>query len=345
MISRSPTSWPPSCSHSGTPISNNATATATSSTRWPSQDIPMSSSSNRRDFPVKKPLPPRSSRSLSLDEPDSDPEAPVLPPPAAAITATYNRPKKTLRIDGGPGLRVYWTRFRRRLGAGTAPSTSSLVDSSAQGSNDGLRSDTQGGRQGEDEAEVDEVVVDRNWSDEIKSSVSLSEQNISLDRPGGHVTGPNTDRDSVALHTGGFWGVCTPLIILRWRVFPAIVDFFSTKFPNKKSEQHYVKENWFMRKVRRPSGPFIHFQFSHALFWCLSSSQPLALWSSLFLVVNWAVNAATIPGPILLIDKIFVFGVRKCCRYPSALGVIFFPVHCALDCACLHSPCPCTCHL
>ena len=221
----------------------------------------MSSSSTRREFPLKKPLdllPPRSSRSersLSLDEHDLDPEAPVLPPPAAAAAATYNRQKKTLRIDGGPSLRVYWTRFRRRLGAGTAPSTSSLVDSSAQGSNDGPRSDTQGGHQGEDDAEVDEVVVDRNWSDDIKSSVSLSEQDISLDRSGGHhhVAGPTTDRDSVALHTGGFWGLSTPLIILRWRVFPAIVDFFSTKFPNIKSEQHYVKENWFMRKVRCPS--------------------------------------------------------------------------------------------
>ena len=257
MIAQSPTGRPPSCSHSGTPISYSATATATTSTRWPSQDIPMSSSSTRREFPVKKPLeplPPRSSRSLSLDEPDSDPEAPVLPPPATATT-TYNKPKKTIRIAGSPGLRVYWTRFRRRLGAGTAPSTSSLVDSSAQGSNDGFRTDTQEARQGDDDAEVDEVVVDRNWSDEIKSSVSLSEQDISLDRTGGrhHVAGPNTDRDSVAPHAGGFWGLCTPLIILRWRVFPAIVDFFSSKFPNQKSEQHYVKENWFMRKVRRPS--------------------------------------------------------------------------------------------
>lgn len=55
----------------------------------------------------------------------------------------------------------------------------------------------------------------------------------------------------------------------------------------------------------------------------ISSSQPLALWSSVFLVVNWAVNAATIPGPVLLIDKIFVFGVRKCSQYPYQ-GVIFF---------------------
>jgi hypothetical protein len=99
---------------------------------------------------------------------------------------------------------------------------------------------------------VDEVVVDRNWSDEIKSSVSLSEQDISLDRPPGHhlTTGPSTDRDSVAVHTSGFWGLCTPLVILRWRLFPAIVEFFSPRFLNEKSELHYVKENWFMHKVR-----------------------------------------------------------------------------------------------
>ena len=53
------------------------------------------------------------------------------------------------------------------------------------------------------------------------------------------------------------------------------------------------------------------------------SSQPLALWSSLFLVVNWAVNAATIPGPILLIDKIFVFGVSKCRQYSSIFLFIY----------------------
>jgi osomolarity two-component system sensor histidine kinase SLN1 len=343
MIARSPTSWPPSCSHSGTPISTDATATATSSTRWPSQDIPMSSSSTRREFPVKKPLEPlplRSGRSLSLDEPDSDPEAPVLPPPAAAITTTYNRPKKTLRIDGGHGLRVYWSRFRRRLGAGTAPSTSSLVDSSAQGSNDGFRSDTQGGRQDEDEAEVDEVVVDRNWSDEIKSSVSLSEQDISLDRPGGHhVAGPNTDRDSVALHTGGFWGLST--LLFSGGVFSPPSSTFSLQgFPIKSRSSIMSRRiGSCVKCVAHWDLGHSYLPISHALF-CILSSQPLALWSSLFLIINWVVNAATIPGPILLIDKIFVFGVRKCSQYHPYLSA-----HCALDCTCLHFPCPCTCHL
>ena len=222
----------------------------------------MSSPSSPRELDEKKPFEPPacpSSRSVSLDEPDSDHEAPVLPPPVVATSTPYNRPKKAIRIDGGRGLGVHWTRFRRRLGAGTSPSTSSLVEDSAPSSS----VDPKGGSQCDDYAEVDEVVVDRNWSDDIKSSVSLSEQDISLDRPGGHypTAGPSTDRDSVALHTG-FWGLCTPLVILRWRLFPAIVEFFSPKFLNEKSELHYVKENWFMHKVRRITS---HFSYSNPI--------------------------------------------------------------------------------
>jgi osomolarity two-component system, sensor histidine kinase SLN1 len=191
---------------------------------------------------------------LQDDKRDTDPDAPVLPPPA--VTTPGHRPKKSIRFIGPPSLNVHWARFRRRLGAGTSPSISSLVDDSVAGSNVHL----QGGSEGEDGGEVDEVVVDRNWSDDIKSSVSLSDQNQnnSLEKPGhdGHAIsgpGPSTDRDSVAVHasgsTAGFWGLCSPLIILRWRLFPAIVHFFSPKFPNQKSELHYHKETWFVRKV------------------------------------------------------------------------------------------------
>ena len=35
------------------------------------------------------------------------------------------------------------------------------------------------------------------------------------------------------------------------------------------------------------------------------------MWSSLFLIVNWAVNAALVLAPVLLIDKIFIYGVRN----------------------------------
>ncbi len=282
----------------------------------------MSSPPSHREFGDKKtfePLARRWSRSVSLDEPDSDHEAQVLPPPAVAVSTAYNRPKKTIRIDGGRGLHVHWVRFRRRLGAGTSLSTSSLVEDSAPGSNIGLRGDPQGKIQCDDDVDVNEVVVDRNWSDdEINSSVSLSEQNISLDRPPGQqpIAGPSTDRDSVVPHTSGFWGLCTPFIIIRWRLIPVIVDFFSPKFLNQKSELHYVKENWFMRKVRRTSraNPYLRFLNSLCNGMRLrrpSPSQPLAMWSSLFLIVNWIANAALVPAPVLLIDKIFLYGVRN----------------------------------
>ncbi|KAI9455208.1 hypothetical protein F5148DRAFT_1277243 [Russula earlei] len=211
------------------------------------------------------------------------------------------RPNKSIRIDGNRGLLVHWARFCRRLGAGTPPSTSSLVEESASGGDFHLRCDIQGECQRKDDAEVDEVIVDRSWSEEIKSSVSLSEQNLSLEQPGSlHLNpGSGTDRESVALHdNGGFWNLCTPLTVLRWRLFPAIMDFLSPKFPNQKSELHYVKENWFMRK-------------------------PLAMWSSLFLVVNWAVNAALVPGPVLLIDKIFLYGVSPASTVPVLVLVIY----------------------
>jgi osomolarity two-component system sensor histidine kinase SLN1 len=310
MIPHSSSTWPRSPSSEA--FSYNATAT-TSSTRWTSGDASMSSPSPRRELGEKKPfesLAHRWSCSVSIDGHHSDRESTVLPPPAVAVSGACNRPKKTIRIDGGRGFRDHWARLRRRLGAGTSPSTSSLVDDSAAGSNAGLRGDAQGESQYGEDTEVDEVVVDRNWSDEIKSSVSLSEQNTS---PGGHhpVAGPSTDRDSVAPRMGGFWGLCVPLTILRWRLFPAILDFFSPKFHNQKSELHYVKENWFMRKVRRMS----HVVFTLILKPC-SPWQPLALWSSLFLIINWAVNTALIPGPVLLIDKIFAYGVCNAGHIP-----------------------------
>lgn len=190
-----------------------------------------------------------SSRTVALDNCDVNPEAhAILPPPAVTISTTVQRQKKTIRINGAHRIRVHCGRFRRRLGAGTSPSTSLIEDSAAANSAD-FRTDSDNSPPDEDNAQVDEVVVDRNWSDDIKSSISLSEQNISP----GKLDGPSTDHESVAVYTGGFWGLSTPLIILRWRVIPAIVNFFSPKFPSEKSELRYIKENWFMRKVRRTS--------------------------------------------------------------------------------------------
>ena len=205
----------------------------------------------------------KSNQTVALDNSNLDPVAPViLPLPAVTVSTTAQRQKKPVHINGAHRVRVYWGRFRHRLGAGASLSTSSLVEDSTAANND-PHTDSDSSSPGEDNVEVDEVVVDRNWSEDTKSSVSLSEQSISPEKLGS----PSADHDSVAVHTGGFWGLCSPLVVLRWRLFPAIVNFFSPKFASEKSELHYIKENWFMRKVRRKSWmlPVVIIPFSFLL--------------------------------------------------------------------------------
>ena len=215
-------------------------------------------------------------------------------PSSAAAAARAERatraPKKSARIALVPTLRVYWANLRRRLGTGTSPSTSSVFDDSAPSTSAtppptahahstpqsrahlaGAKTPAAAGTlqqqrqqqllEAEDDDVVDEVVVDRNWSEEIRSSVSQSDAGGLPDRhPGAtHVAngnghgpwgGASTDRDSVA-HAEGLWASCRLLIVLRWRIWPAVLDFFSLRFPDKKAEAQYWRENWFMRKVRR----------------------------------------------------------------------------------------------
>lgn len=150
------------------------------------------------------------------------------------------------------GLHVRWDKFLRKLGSGTAPSTSSALDESSGGST-GYNRSRGGAPQAEDGDEVDEVVVDREWSGEIKSSVH-SEHGGSPEKSHGSnpqlgYGGTNTDRDSVAINADGCWANHTLLIWLRYRIWPATYGFFCTHFLDEKSENHYKKENWFLRKV------------------------------------------------------------------------------------------------
>ncbi|KAI1791886.1 hypothetical protein LXA43DRAFT_888392 [Ganoderma leucocontextum] len=222
-----------------------------------------------------------------------------LPPPVSfssdiSSPGRRSRHKKTARFSAG--LRVHWDRFVRKLGSGTSPSSSSNLDDSV-GESSGYPRSRIGGPVGEAQLQderVDEVVVDREWSDEIKSSsVTHSEHGGSPDKSGSNpLGGTNTDRDSFAIRPEGFWGSCRVLIFLRWRLWPASYGFFSTRFLDEKSEMHYNKENWFLRKAS------FHFRSSN-----------LALWSSAFLVVNWAFGIGFVPHPVLLADQIFLYGV------------------------------------
>ncbi|KAK7685740.1 hypothetical protein QCA50_011086 [Cerrena zonata] len=250
--------------------------------RYSSADDEMLSDSEKQYSNARSPL---RQEALTMTE---------LPTPVSA-SSSKGRPKKNTRIR--EGLRIYWARFRRRLGSGTAPSTSSAMDDSA-GESSGPSSRTAPVAVIPDDADdsVDAVVVDREWSDEIKSSsVTHSEHGGSPDKSGGShpVGGTNTDRDSFVQHDG-FW----PWIYLRWRLYPSVYRFFNTRFMDDDSERHYRRENWFLRKN-------------------------IAIWSAIFYIVNWALAVAFIPRPVVAADQAFYYAVAPVLSFPVFFMILW----------------------
>lgn len=174
---------------------------------------------------------------------------------------------------------VHWMEFKRRLGTGTAPSTSS-----AHG--DGTTSSIYGQDLvlGQPEDEVDEVVVDREWAEDARKTTTKSESAHPFNDSRHPAPGTNTDRESVAV-VEGFWARSTVLIILRWRLWPAILDFFRPQFMDAKSETQYSKESWFYRKR-------------------------LAIFSALFFICNWITACVLIQKPVVTADVVFYYVVR-----------------------------------
>lgn len=221
--------------------------------------------------------------------------------------ANNAKQKKNARVSGG--LRVHWATLKRRIGTGTAPSTSSVM---ADSSNNGSYHRRPQPDDGIDE-DVDEVVVDRQWSEDLKSSVAHSEAGGSPEKSDGHhPPGTSIDHESIEHH--GFWGLWTPLAILRWRIYPLFIEFFSSSFFDPVAEVQYRKENWFMRKVRLSVISTLQ---------PLTLLQSLALWSSVFFIINWVLGVSFISHPSLLIDKIFLFGVAPALTMPILFFVMY----------------------
>jgi osomolarity two-component system sensor histidine kinase SLN1 len=91
-----------------------------------------------------------------------------------------------------------------------------------------------------DTEEVNEVVVDRVWSEDVKTSLTHSELAPSPEKLGSYPVGPSAS-DNESVHHGTFWTLSSHLVVLRWRLWPAIVHFFSSRFADEKSEQHYAQ--------------------------------------------------------------------------------------------------------
>ncbi|KDQ26517.1 putative Tco5 histidine kinase [Pleurotus ostreatus PC15] len=254
------------------PFWTRSTVSSVASTKW-TEDVALQCAEKALDTSVKTTTPS---------------DGPTLPPPAISNgNGSASRKRKSARV--GVSFSVHWEKFRRRIGTGTAPSTSSILNESAADSS--ILQPTHCYRYEDEDVDVDDVVVDRIWSEELKSSVSHSENGVSPEKSGdSHPQTAVSDHESIVPH-GGFWASSTALIILRWRVWPAVKDFFDSKFTDEKSEQHYVQENWF-------------------------HSKRLALWSSVWLAVNWALGCGFVPKPFVLMDKIFYWGVAPALSFP-----------------------------
>ncbi|KAF9560107.1 hypothetical protein CPC08DRAFT_708306 [Agrocybe pediades] len=225
---------------------------------------------------------------------DNDQENTLPPPVVQGSSASYQTrrgKKKSARMNG---LSVHWARFKKRIGTGTAPSSSSVIGESAA-----EQSYTRRLEMSENIDYVDEVVVDRNWSEEIKSSITQSEHGASPEKSGtSHPMERGlSDHESVA--EDNFWGFSTPLTILRYRAWPLVMEIFSSRFMDDKAEQHYAQESWFLKKS-------------------------LALWASLWLIANWVLGCIFIPhNPIVTLDKIFYFGIAPCLSLPVVVMVMY----------------------
>jgi len=240
-------------------------------------------------FAVNQSRSPSASNSQTLYGTDTtDPTPPLatptepvlLPIPATTKLDPSAATSKRRRLSWFPrSLRVHWTEFKKRLATGTAPSTSSLYDDGTSASIHGKEPVP-----GQPEDEVDEVVVDREWTEDTRKTTTKSESAHPFGdsrQPGG----TNTDRESFAA-VEGFWARSTILIILRWRLWPAILDFFRPRFVDSKSEAQYNKESWFYRKR-------------------------LAIFSALFFICNWITACVLVQTPVVTSDIVFYYVVRQ----------------------------------
>jgi osomolarity two-component system sensor histidine kinase SLN1 len=169
-------------------------------------------------------MPPTTSTAL-----DGGLPAPVLQNSTTA-SSTHSK-KKSVRLTWLPAC---WASFTRRIGSGTAPSTSSLIGDTVD-SNHTHRAET-----GQEKREVvDEIVVDRGWSDEMKSSIYHSEHGASPEKSGSNPQ-VGSIYENLYVHDG-FWSLWFPLVILRWRVWPKVEKFFCSRFSDEKAEQHYTQ--------------------------------------------------------------------------------------------------------
>lgn len=208
-------------------------------------------------------------------------ELTLLPTPATTkdVPSRPQRASKSVQISGG--FRAHWAAFKKKVTSGTQPSTSSSPGDSI-GTTSYIHR-LQGSTPCEQDGLVDVVVVDRVWGEDPKGS-NNSDSNTPHEETRAENRLGTTNTDPSSSEVSGFWVLSPILIFFRWRIWPSVWGFFRLRFVDHKSEVHYAKETWFLRKS-------------------------LALFSALFFVVNWLVPVILLTRPATLSDAIFYYGV------------------------------------
>jgi osomolarity two-component system sensor histidine kinase SLN1 len=187
-----------------------------------------------------------------------NPSVSLLPEPVV-----QNRASSTSWKGIQAALNVQWTRIKRLV---NSQPTTSVRNADIVYEKEAGHSNSPPAQQVDEikeETEVDEVVVDRVWSEDLKSSVTQYDSDQS-EKSEGNLHGSaraslrlSTDQLSTrALHVRSerFKGCGSPLVGVMSRFWLGFKKtFFSLRFSDPKTEATYLEENWSLNKVRHSS--------------------------------------------------------------------------------------------
>ncbi|KAK1232367.1 hypothetical protein PQX77_004489 [Marasmius sp. AFHP31] len=182
-----------------------------------------------------------------------------------------------------------WTRITEGVSRSTRPSTATTTTraNSEAIERRGKSSDELHGDLDYGSDEIDEVVVDRLWSQPISVQSSTYGDESSADSESTHKSIPGG-------HEEPWMASYNPLTLLRWRIWPSIRHFFSPRFNDPRVENEFQNEDW------------------------LQSKRP-ALVSSMFFIVNWILGVTLIQSPVVLGDEIYYYGLGPVLSIPLVL--------------------------
>ncbi|KAJ7043764.1 hypothetical protein C8F04DRAFT_1073230 [Mycena alexandri] len=238
------------------------------SNKWPT-DIPM--------FPFSQ----RSKRRNPIPFAPSDGSLQILPTPVTQRQVSSAAKHNALQFGVVQKWESFKTYVKRTLAAPSVLVESVVADVNVVSPINRRKDD----ERLTDADEVDEVVVDRSWSEdsETETNSDAAETASSRHDPSEH------DADTIDVRPEGLWAL-PPFAFVRTRMWPVVAEFYMPRF-EETEELLYQKEVW--GQAKRPS-----------------------LWASVFFIASWALACATIQEPIVLADKIFYFGVAPLMTIP-----------------------------